>query len=86
MLQLSASIEIEAPERTPDPSDRATMEEAAYQAEMLQRQRDRATRSHVPPTEDGDCACGCGNPVDPRRLALGYGLTLECASLRERAR
>lgn len=84
MLQSVSTIEIEAPERTSDPNDRASVEEAAYQAEMLQRQQTRAAKSTVPPSGDGDCACGCGNPVDPRRLALGYGLALECAERRER--
>lgn len=72
------------PLRVADPSDRATLEEQANVDECLARVKARAVRSSAAPREDGDCACGCGNPVDPRRIALGYGLTLECAERRER--
>lgn len=68
----------------PDPMDRASAEEAIRNEYAIAEQRRRAAASRVPPREDGECACGCSNEVDPRRLALGYGLTLECAELRER--
>jgi hypothetical protein len=73
-------------ERLSDVSDRATVEEGAYAAEALSRQQRKAAAMQVPPREDGECACGCGNEVNPARLALGYGLTLECAERRERMR
>lgn len=73
-----------AVEHHPDPVDRASAEEAIRNEDAIAEQRRRAEASRVPPREDGECACGCGNEVDPRRLALGYGLTLECAERRER--
>jgi len=69
----------------PDPTDMASAEEAIYNEDALAEHRRRAAASKIPPREDGECACGCGEEVDPRRLALGYGLTLECAERRERA-
>lgn len=78
-------IEVDDKERLSDTSDRATAEEMAFTQENLDRVRQRAQRGHVPPRDDGDCACGCGNPVNPARLALGYGLTIECAARRERS-
>jgi RNA polymerase-binding transcription factor DksA len=71
-------------EHHPDPMDRASAEEAIRNEDAIAEQRRRAQANRVPPTEDGSCACGCGEDVDPRRLALGYGLTLECAERRER--
>jgi len=69
----------------PDPADRASAEEALHNEDALAEHRRRAAAQKVPPREDGECACGCGEEVDPRRLALGYGLTLHCAERRERA-
>lgn len=67
-----------------DIADRASLEEAAYNGEALNRQQMRAKAMTFAPRDDGNCACGCGNPVHPKRLALGYGLTLECSERRER--
>lgn len=55
-------------------------------ATAWQAQQVRAKLDQVPPEEDGLCGCGCGEPVEPARLALGYGLTLYCARRRERQR
>lgn len=69
-------------EHRPDPIDRASMHvQDAIDAQRLRNQR---TMSRWAPREDGSCACGCGEDVDPRRLALGYGLTIECATKMER--
>lgn len=71
-------------QRYADPSDRASAEEEMRTADLVgavvRRGRGPAPRG------DGLCACGCGNDVEPRRLALGYGLALECAEARERRR
>jgi hypothetical protein len=67
-----------------DPSDRATAEEQMRTADLVDAVLRRGRGPG--PREDGLCACGCGNDVDPRRVALGYGLTLECAEARERRR
>lgn len=74
-------IEVEEFQRHADESDRASATEATTTADGIDRIRVEAARraARYAPREDGECACGCGNEVDPRRLALGYGLTLECA-------
>ena len=73
-------------EHHPDPIDRASAETAIHVQDAIdaQRLRNQAARARWAPREDGACACGCGEDVDPRRLALGYGLTLECAQAMER--
>jgi hypothetical protein len=70
----------------PDPTDRAAHETAVHAEDALGRQRreDERRRAQFAPRPDGECACGCGNDVDPRRLALGYGLALECADRMDR--
>lgn len=70
----------------PDPIDRAAAESRAHDEAMIdmQRRKAAAAQKRWAPREDGECACGCGNEVDPRRLALGYGLTIECATKMER--
>lgn len=70
----------------PDPIDRAAAETSAHDEHSLNKLKLEAARkaSLYPPRSDGYCACGCDNEVDPRRLALGYGLTLECAARMER--
>ncbi len=70
----------------PDPMDSAAAEtDAQIEAALAQqRLRSQVASRRWPPRLDGDCACGCGNEVDPRRHSLGYGLTLECAEKLER--
>lgn len=70
----------------PDPIDRAAAKSQAHDEAMIDMQRRKAAahNKRFAPREDGECACGCGNEVDPRRLALGYGLTIECATEMER--
>lgn len=46
----------------------------------------QAKAAQWPVQADGCCACGCGTEVEPKRLALGYGLALECAAAMERRR
>lgn len=79
-------MDIQPAEHFPDPVDRAAAEAQAHdEASVDATRRAAAARNkRWPPREDGDCACGCGNEVDPRRLALGYGLTIECATKMER--
>lgn len=76
----------EAAHQHPDPIDRAAAESLAHDEAMIDaaRRKAEAARKRWAPREDGDCACGCGNEVDPRRLALGYGLTIECATRMEK--
>lgn len=73
-------------EHPPDPVDRASAETALHVQDAIdaQRLRNQRSLSRWAPREDGSCACGCGEDVDPRRLALGYGLTIECATKMER--
>ena len=73
-------------EHHPDPIDRASAETAIHVQDAIdaQRLRNQQARARWAPREDGCCACGCGEEVDPRRLALGYGLTIECAQKMER--
>lgn len=68
-----------------DPSDRATAEEAIASEEAMDAHRRRASAHQAHPLLKL-CACGCGEEVDPRHLALGLGLTLECAQAMERRR
>jgi hypothetical protein len=70
----------------PDSLDRAAAETDIQTQDALERVRvaDERRRARFAPRADGYCACGCDNEVDPRRLALGYGLTLECAERMER--
>ncbi len=70
----------------PDPLDRASAEEVIHTQDAIdaQQQRHKQRLARWAPRLDGYCACGCGEDVDPRRLALGYGLTLECAEALER--
>ena len=70
----------------PDPVDRASAETAIHVQDAIdaQRLRNQAARTRWAPREDGACACGCSEEVNPRRLALGYGLTIECARKMER--
>ncbi|ATS92253.1 hypothetical protein JTY56_gp78 [Xanthomonas phage Bosa] len=79
-------MDIQPAENFPDPVDRASAESLAHDdASVDAAKRAAAARQkRWAPREDGDCACGCGNEVDPRRLALGYGLTIECATKMER--
>jgi len=81
-----------AAEKHADPADRATAEQALAEHDALEAQRLRAEAARVPPALDrntgeqtGECACGCGRDVHPGRLALGYGLAIECAERRERS-
>lgn len=71
-----------------DPVDRASAETDAATEDALARQA--GTHQQYmgkwrpvldPDTGEptGECACGCGRDVDPRRVALGYGLAIECA-------
>lgn len=73
-------------EHYPDPVDRAAAEAAAHDESSVDEVRRRAEerRQRWAPRADGECACGCGSEVDPRRLALGYGLAIECAERMER--
>lgn len=70
----------------PDPIDRASAEEAMQVEDLVSRQQAvaAAAAKRWAPRADGYCACGCDEEVDPRRLALGYGLTLFCAEKMER--
>lgn len=74
-------------EHHPDPIDQASAETAIHVQDAIdaQRQRNDQAKARWAPREDGSCACGCGEDVDPRRLALGYGLTIECATKMERS-
>jgi hypothetical protein len=68
-------------DRTTDLSDAATNTEQLHTMAALQNQ---LARGHGPrPRSDGTCACGCGEEVEPKRLQLGFGLTVECARARE---
>ncbi len=69
-----------------DPIDQAAAETDAQIDYALDKQRQiaEAAKRRWAPRADGDCACGCGNEVDPRRLAAGYGLAIECAERMER--
>lgn len=69
-----------------DPLDRASDLAARVVEEATGRQAEhhRKYMGKWAPTATGECACGCGEEVDPRRTALGYGLTLECAQRMER--
>ena len=69
-----------------DENERASASEAIATEEALAMHLARAKAEHVEPTLSGLCACGCGEEVDPRRLKLGYGLTVECAEARARNR
>lgn len=71
-------------EHMPDPMDQAAAVSEALVEDAIAKQlaRSKATNARWAPRTDGLCACGCGDDVDPRRLALGYGLTIECAELR----
>jgi len=73
-------------EHHPDPIDRASAETTIQtdDAIKLQQAKAEAAQRRWAPREDGECACGCGNEVNPKRLALGYGLTIECAERMER--
>ncbi|UQM93954.1 hypothetical protein vBSmQDWS359_45 [Stenotrophomonas phage vB_Sm_QDWS359] len=79
-------MEVQPAEHHPDPVDRASAEALAHDEAAVDaaRRKAEAARKRWAPREDGECACGCGNEVDPRRLALGYGLTIECATRMER--
>lgn len=81
-------MEIKPAESFPDPIDRASAESMAHDEASVDevRRAAQARAKRWPPREDGLCACGCDNDVDPRRLALGYGLTLECAEKMERSK
>ncbi len=79
-------MEVQPAEHHPDPVDRASAKALAHDEAAVDaaRRKAEAARKRWAPREDGECACGCGNEVDPRRLALGYGLTIECATRMER--
>lgn len=79
-------MDIQQADHFPDPIDRASAESLAHDKASIDaaRRAAEARNRRWAPREDGDCACGCGNEVDPRRLALGYGLTIECATRMER--
>lgn len=79
-------MEVQPAEHHPDPVDRASAEALAHDEAAVDAARRAAAARNArwAPREDGECACGCGNEVDPRRLALGYGLTIECATRMER--
>ena len=68
-------------ERATDLSDAATNVEQLHNQAALQNQLARG--SGPKPRQDGSCACGCGEDVEPKRLALGLGLTIDCARRRE---
>lgn len=70
-----------------DPIDRASAETAIHVQDAIdtQRLRNQQARTQWAPREDGCCACGCGEEVDPRRAALGYGLAIECADRLQRS-
>lgn len=75
----------------PDPIDRASAEDAIRTADAMKEHELRVKAQHVPPGEprevDGEviweCACGCGREVNPLRIKAGYGLAIECATMRE---
>lgn len=80
-------------EHHPDPIDRAQAEADAANEDATTRQaaEHRRYMDRWAPALDedtgemtGECACGCGRDVDPRRLALGYGLAIECADRLQR--
>lgn len=79
-------MEVQPADHFADPIDRASAESMAHDEATIDAQRRKAAayNRRYAPREDGECACGCGNEVDPRRLALGYGLTIECAMKMER--
>jgi hypothetical protein len=77
---------IQPAESCADPSDLATKHADFFtdQADFftdqaMQAQTLVASAHQVAPRDDGECACGCGREVNPARLALGYGLAIECA-------
>lgn len=73
-------------EHLPDLIDRASAETDIYVQDAIAAQRlhNQQIQARWAPRDDGCCACGCGEEVDPRRLALGYGRTIECAKKMER--
>ncbi len=70
---------IQPAESCADPSDLATKHADFFTDQAMQAQRLAASAHQVAPRDDGECACGCGREVNPARLALGYGLAIECA-------
>jgi hypothetical protein len=73
-------FEMKTEERAKDVSDIASSVEALHTEAAI---RNALAKRGPAPRADGECACGCGEDVEPRRLELGYGLTLECARRRE---
>jgi len=71
------------PQPTPDPIDRAALEQDAALEEALSMQRRRSTADMPSPAEDGLCVDDCGEEVEPGRIALGLGRCLACARDRE---
>lgn len=80
-------------ENHPDPVDRAQAEADAANEDAATRRAEehRRYRERWAPALDeetgeptGECACGCGRDVHPKRLELGYGLAIECAERLER--
>lgn len=67
-------------------ADAANEDVAARQAEERRRYRERWAPALDEETGEptGECACGCGRYVHPKRLELGYGRAIECAERLER--
>lgn len=84
MLQHEEARELAA--HHPDPIDRASAEEAVRVEDVLyaHRVKQEARAARWPVRADGLCACGCEEEVEPKRLALGYGLAYECARAMDR--
>jgi len=72
-------LDDEGNQPTSDQCDTASKTEAIFLAAAMS-QRPRT----IGPRPDGLCACGCGEDVEPKRLELGLGLSLECARRAER--
>lgn len=84
-MDYDESLALDA-EHYPDLIDRASRQTDINTQDAIDAQRLRAKQARIrwAPRSDGLCACGCGEEVNLRRLALGYGLTLECAERNER--
>lgn len=82
-MEYSKTSEVLQAEHNADPNDRASMEAEVSTQEALREHSRRAAGEIPPPTKDGMCVDGCGDPVEPARLAIGLGRCLCCAQDRE---